>query len=88
MTVHALSFQKEKVGIGNMVKKNHEMVEVEGYLVHETGERPGEGAYLVRVEGDKKVWLPKIATEKHPTGKPNFFIFEIPEELALDKGLI
>lgn len=71
-----------------MVKKNHEMVEVEGYLVHETGERPGEGAFLVRVEGDKKVWLPKFKVEKHETGRPNYFIFEMPEELALDKELI
>lgn len=73
------------------MRKQHSNVEVEAYLVHETGSAPDEGAFLIRIERDKKVWLPKAAVEKHPhptNSHPDIFIFEMPEQLAIDKGLV
>lgn len=69
--------------------KKHSLVEIEGILVHETGDHPDEGGYLVKT-ADKKEWLPKRQVEKtpHPNGKPNWYIFDVPEDLATDKGLI
>lgn len=78
------------------MKKNHRLIEVIGFLEHETGEGSDEGAFLVRtwgnqdVENGVKVWLPKWRVEKNPhdSGKPDLYIFDVPEDLALDKELI
>lgn len=70
--------------------KHHDLVEIEGILVRETSEGfENEGAYLINT-GTKKEWLPKKAVEKtaHPNGKPNWYIFDVPEDLATDKGLV
>lgn len=59
------------------MKKNHDIIEVEITVLHET-----EKAYLVTNDGDNKVWLSKSICEIDGS------VLQIPEWLALDKGLI
>jgi hypothetical protein len=73
-----------------IMAKRHELVEVEAILVHETHkDNEDEGAFLVN-DGKVKVWVPKITCQKtpHSNGKPNWYLFEMPQDVAEEKGLV
>ncbi len=54
------------------------IVDIEATLVHET-----EKAVLLDAGGDKPVWVPKSVIEDNEDGT-----WSLPEEVALEKGLI
>ena len=58
--------------------KNHDIIEIAGELRHET-----DKAYLL-FDGDKEVWIAKGLGEWDEHSKT----MQMPEWLALDKGLI
>lgn len=68
-----------------MVKKNHDLVDLDLYLRHETGD-----AYLVseRSTGGDAVWLPKSIVEYEPQPGGKTGTFTGPEWLFTEKGLI
>lgn len=73
-----------------MITKHHDLVEIEGILVWETHkESEDEGAFLITTETKEKVWVPKASCTKTPhTRIPNRYIFEMPQNVAEDKGLV
>lgn len=68
--------------------KHHDLVEIEGMLIHETyPDSEDEGAFLIRTHDKKEVWIPKkVATKTHL--KRSLYIFEMPQHVAEDKGLV
>lgn len=60
------------------MRKNHDFIEIAEVLRHET-----QQAYLL-FEGDKEVWIPKSLCRWDGAEK----VMQMPEGLALDKGLI
>ena len=60
-----------------MVVKNHNLVDIDAELVHET-----DDAFLIN-DGDKKVWCPKSLTENNRDGT-----FTMPEWFAEKAGLV
>lgn len=72
------------------MRKNHNLVDVDANLIVETKKQSiDEGAFLIN-DGKTEVWIPKACCEKnpHPSGKANLYVFTMPEDVALDKGLI
>ena len=70
--------------------KHHDLVEVEGILIHETSpDDENAGAFLIRTEDKKETWIQKskCTKTKHPR-KRNWYTFEMPEQYAIDKELI
>ncbi len=70
--------------------KKHNLTTIEGILVHETSkDSEDEGAFLIN-DGKTKAWVPKQSCQKtpHPNGKPDWYEFEMPEDLASEKGFV
>lgn len=60
--------------------RKHDILTLQATLEHQT-----QAAYLLLVEGcDEAVWLPKSAVEYDAANEE----LQIPERLALEKGLI
>lgn len=59
------------------MKKNHDIVDIDAELRHET-----EKAFLI-YDGKKEVWLPKVQVQNNNDGS-----FSMPEWLAIRHGLI
>lgn len=59
------------------MKKNHDLVDLELTLIHET-----EKAFLLS-DGKKKVWVPKSVVENNEDGT-----FTMPQSWAEEKGLV
>ncbi len=76
-----------------MSRPDGELVDIEGYLVHETAD-----AFCMHVDEDEfgkeatRYWLPKSKTELHVERRPDLnkttYIFTLPEWLATEKGLV
>lgn len=64
------------------MKKNHDIIEVQVTLKHET-----EKAYLVDV-GDGGVWVPKSLCEFEPGAGVRDGLLQISEDFAIEKGLL
>jgi len=58
--------------------KMHDIREVEGILLYET-----DKSFLILVDGEDKVWLPKSLVENNEDGT-----FSLPEWLAIEKGWV
>lgn len=65
------------------MKKNHDIIEVSVLLKHET-----DAAILVSEDGEKGIWIPKSKCEFSDSDVHGFVTIELPEWLALEKGLI
>lgn len=64
------------------------LTDIEVYLHHET-----EKAWLVSLDGETKVWIPKSQAELDPFGRGHkhitpTFTLTAPEPLLIEKGLI
>lgn len=72
------------------MKKHHELVEVEGLLIHETHEEDeNAGAFLIKALNGVEEWVPKSKCTKTKVESKRFmFIFEMPIALAEDKGFL
>lgn len=67
-----------------MANRQHDIITIEVQLKHET-----EKAYLVEaVDHDTEAWVPKSLVELSEKDKFGLCEMQIPEYLALDKGLI
>jgi hypothetical protein len=67
--------------------KNSEHVTLSLHQHHET---PGDGAYLVSNDGDRKnaVWVPKSMCERGEKQGASIYEFTMEERIAIDKGLV
>jgi len=59
------------------------LVDIEVRAIHMTA-----NAILVTADDQNKVWLPFSRIELQSTGKVNEYLVTMPEDLALEKGLI
>lgn len=61
------------------MKKNHDLVDIEADLIHQT-----DAAYLIKNDRGEKVWLQKSVVAYNEDDK----VFTMPENYAIDKGLV
>ena len=65
------------------MKKNHDIIEILVLLKHQT-----DAAILISEDGKKEIWLPKSKCEVSTPDKHGMVTVELPEWLALERGLI
>jgi hypothetical protein len=72
------------LGSARMIEGESDLVEVDIVLHHET-----DKAYLVSTDGkrDKAVWIPKSQCQQ-VDGEGQHWTLEMPEWLAIDRGLV